>query len=281
MTHYALYVDIEKCNGCHACFLSCKDEHVGNNHLPVAAAQPEGQQWLRVQEVEYGAGDKVKVDYIPITCQHCENPICGTNAPEGAVYTRPDGIVIIDPEKAKGAKSIVKNCPYGVVFWNEEEDLPQKCTLCAHLLDSGEKTTRCADCCPTGALVFGDLGDPNSEISMLAAEKAGRLEVYKPGFGTKPGVKYLNLPKPFVAGELVYADDPGEPASGVDVELTCLDNGKVRQGVTDFFGDFEFKGLDNNAEYLLAVQAPGYKPVESHFRSNAAKNLGAVKLEKA
>ena len=280
MAKYALYFDVEKCCGCHACFLSCKDEHVGNDHKPIAAAQPEGQQWIRLQEVEYGTGDKIKVDYIPVTCQHCENPICGADAPEGAVYTRPDGIVIIDPFKAKGAKSIVKNCPYGVVFWNEAENLPQKCTLCAHMLDGGERTTRCAECCPTGAIVFGDLDDRNSEISKLAARIEGRTEDYKPGFNTKPRLKYLNLPKPFVSGELVYTDKPGEPAAGVKITLTCRECGKTQETATDFLGDFEFKALESNTEYAISVKASGYKPVEKAFRTNAAKNLGSITLER-
>ena len=280
MAKYSIYFDVEKCNGCHACFLACKDEHVGNCNMPVAAAQPEGQQWIRVQEVEYGTGDKVKVDYIPITCQHCENPRCLAGAPEGAVYRRPDGIVIIDPEKARRVDSIVKNCPYDVVFWNEKEEIPQKCTLCAHMLDAGEKMTRCAECCPTGALIFGDFDDPGSEISKLSAKEGSQPEEYKPLFGTSPVVKYLNLPKPFVSGELLFDDNPGEPAVGIKVTLVCRDSGKTLDTLTDFFGDFCFKKLESNAEYILTVREAGYKPIERIFRTNAAKNLGAVKLEK-
>jgi Fe-S-cluster-containing dehydrogenase component len=77
----------------------------------------------------------------------------------------PDGIVIIDPVKAKGQKAIVNSCPYRVIFWNAELEIPQKCTLCAHRLDEGEKQPRCVEACPTGALVFGDLDDPGSEIA--------------------------------------------------------------------------------------------------------------------
>ena len=213
-------------------------------------------------------------------CQHCKNPACAGGAPDGAVYTRPDGIVIIDPNKAKGVKSIVKNCPYGAVFWNEKLEQPQKCTLCAHMLDRGEKTTRCAECCPTGALVFGDLDDPKSEISQLSARLGGRLETYKPQFGTVPRVQYYALPKPFIAGDLAFSDRPGEPACGIRVTLTCKKTGEVSETVTDALGDFQFKRLHSGANYTLKVELPGYSPAELDVRVSASQNIGAITLQK-
>jgi len=174
---------------------------------------------MRIEEVEYGAGTKVKVDYIPIPCQHCENAPCIQPNNQGAVYRRPDGIVLIDPAKAKGRKEIVDLCPYGAIYWNEELKLAQKCTLCAHMIDKGEKTTRCAESCPTQALLFGDLDDPKSPISIMLAEKAGKVESYKPEYGAKPAMKYVALPKPFIAGEVLLADKPGETAIGAKVTL--------------------------------------------------------------
>lgn len=278
MANYAMICDVEKCCGCHSCFLACKDEYVGSAHLPVTEEQGEKQQWLRVQEVEYGSGNKVKVDYIPIMCQQCENPVCGRGAPDGAVYTRTDGIVVFDPEKAKGAKEIVKNCPYGVVFWNEQKQLPQKCTMCAHMLDAGEKTTRCVECCPTGALVFGDLSDPLSEISELARTKGGQFENYKPFFSTGPRVRYLSLPKPFISGELLYSDAPGEPPCGIKLTLTCEETGEKIEGASDYMGDFEFRALNNDAKYTLQAEARGYHPIEKEVYTSAAKNLGILVL---
>jgi len=279
MANYAMVCDVEKCCGCHSCFLACKDEYVGSAHLPLTVEQGPDQQWLRVQEVEYGTDDKVKVDYIPILCQHCENPGCGRGAPEGAVYTRDDGIVVFDPEKAKGAKDIVNNCPYHVVFWNEEKQLPQKCTMCAHMLDAGEKTTRCVECCPTGALIFGDLDDPDSDISKLIKEKGERLETYRPGFDATPRVRYLNLPKPFVTGALCYADAPGEPPVDVKVTLTNRESGEKTEGLSDFMGDFQFKRLLSDADYVLRIEAPGYALIEKAVHTNASKNLGTITLE--
>ena len=280
MAKYALLCDIEKCTGCFSCFLACKDEHVGNDHGSYAAPASEGQKWIDVKEIEYGVGDKVKVDYIPIMCQHCHAPACAKGAPDGAVYTRKDGIVLLDPEMAKGAKSIVKNCPYGAVYWNEALEVPQKCTLCAHMLDSGARTTRCVECCPTGALVFGDIKNPESNVSKLAARLGERLETYKPQFGTRPRVKYHALPKPFLAGELAFSDRGGEPACGIHVYLTCDNTCISHKTVTDAMGDFIFKQLQNGDVYTLQVNAPGYIPLERTVRINAAQNLGTITLQK-
>lgn len=280
MPKYRMLCDVEKCTGCFACFLACKDEHVGNGHGKYAASAAEGQQWINLKEIEYGTGDKVKIDYIPLLCQHCENPACAGGAPDGAVYTRQDGAVIIDPEKAKGVKSIVKNCPYGVVFWNEALELPQKCTLCAHMLDSGANTTRCAECCPTGALVFGDLDDPESEIAKLTMRYGENLNVYKPQFGTAPRVLYHALPKPFIAGEAAFSDRPGEPACNVRVSLTCIRTGKVYEAVTDAVGDFCFKRLDAGEKFTLRFDSPGYSLEECEVNTNAARNLGLIELKK-
>lgn len=101
-------------------------------------------------------------------------------AKDGAVYKRPDGIVIVDPEKSKGQKQIVDACPVGAIFWNEEEQIPQKCTMCAELLDDPDYPgfePRCVEACPNQALVFGDLADPDSEISkLIAANKVTQLK---------------------------------------------------------------------------------------------------------
>ena len=279
MARYGLVCDIEKCCGCYACFLSCRDEFSGRDHFPTAASQEDGQRWMNVEEIEYGKGNKIKVDYIPRMCQHCADPACAKGAPEGAVYKRDDGIVIIDPNKAKGAKGIVDSCPYGVVFWNEMRSLPQKCTMCAHMLDAGEKTVRCAECCPTGALVFGDLNDPDSAASRALKAKEGKVEALKPEAGTKPGCRYISLTKPFIAGEVMFIDNPGEPANGVDVTLTD-NNGKELRGITDCFGDFEFSRLQKGCTYTLRIEAAGYLEQEREINLEESVNLGAVPISR-
>jgi Fe-S-cluster-containing dehydrogenase component len=276
MAHYAMVCDIDKCNGCYACFLSCKDEFVGNDHLPYAKAQPEpnGQQWMQIDELEHGSDTKIKIDYTPKTCRHCEEPACARNAPEGAVYRRADGIVIIDPQKAVGIRSIVADCPYGCVSWNEEAGLPQKCTLCAHMLDKGEKVTRCTECCPTGALIFGDLDDPDSEVSALVRQYGDRLECL--GGGTGHLLRYIGLPRPFVAGEVICGRS-GACLEGARVELQPAAGGERLVAMTDVFGDFQFKGLSVGA-YTLSIAKDGCMAVQRTLEIKQSLNLGTISL---
>ena len=277
MSRYSILIDVNKCNGCYNCFLSCRDEYYGNDYPPYSAAQPLNDQfWMQVKEVERGVYPKPKVSYIPKPCMHCESAPCISASKDGAVYRRADGIVMIDPEKAKGQEAIVNACPYRVVFWNAEKQIPQKCTMCAHRLDEGENVPRCVESCPTGALVFGDLDDPNSEISKLAKELA--TESLNPEFQTDSLVKYVGLPKRFVAGEIVYKDNEGECAPGVKVTLTG--GGQNREAVTDIFGDFEFEGLDKNTTYTVAVAANGYAPWQTEFTTYKDVNLGEIVLER-
>lgn len=279
MARYGIAIDIEKCTGCYSCFLACRDEYVGNDYPPVSVAQPENaQKWIDVKEIEQGNGDKLKVDYIPVLCQHCEEAPCMNPGPQGAVYRRDDGIVIIDPEKAGGHKEIVDACPYRVIFWNKEKSVPQKCTLCAHMLDSGEKTVRCVEVCPTGAMVFGDMDDPDSKISKLLSEKAEKVGDFKPEFETKPIIKYISLPKPFIAGEVILSDKVDECLRGAKITLTDNTGDTVMETETDFFGDFEFKGLSKGVDYTLKAAFEGYYPQEMTVRTNSSKNVGIITL---
>jgi Fe-S-cluster-containing dehydrogenase component len=273
MSKYSILIDVTKCNGCYNCFLSCRDEYYGNDYSSYSAAQPlNGQFWMQVNEVERGVYPKPKVSYIPKPCMHCE---CMDAAKDDAVYRRDDGIVMIDPEKAKGQQGIVHACPYRVIYWNAEKEIPQKCTMCAHRLDEGEKEPRCVESCPTGALVFGDLDDPNSEIAKLAAGLD--TESLHPEFATDSLVQYVGIPKRFVAGEVVYKNNEGECAPGVKVTLTG--GGLNLETVTDLFGDFEFEGLGKNESYQLVVAADGYAKSTLQFTTHRDVNLGEIVLD--
>ena len=255
MARYGMAIDIAKCCGCYNCFLACKDEHCGQDYPRYAAAQPmTGQFWMNMIEKERGQYPRVKLAYLPVPCQHCEDAPCVKSAKDAAVYRRPDGIIIIDPERARGQEQIVSSCPYGAIFWNEEQKLSQKCTLCAHLLDAGWKEPRCVEACPTGALVFGDLDDPASELSRLIA--SGEVESLHTEYNLKEKVLYINLPRKFVAGTVVYGDTD-ECAGGIAVTLTG--NGGEMTTETNNFGDFEFEGLEENTEYTVKIEAEGYQ----------------------
>lgn len=260
--------DLAKCNGCYNCQIACKDEHVGNTWLPYAKPQPDtGQFWMKMDESTHGQIPKLQVNYEPHGCMHCENPVCGS--PGDAIYTRNDGLVILDPEKAAD-KAYVDACPYGAIYWNDELGIAQKCTGCAHLVDEGH-SPHCVDLCPTGALRFGDEKEFVEEIA--------QAEVLNSEYGTKPRVFYLNRRKLFIAGD-VWDPEPNEIVEGARVSLYDED-GLVSDTVTDNFGDFWFKQLDSG-EYRLVIDAEGYQLIEKeYFRLDKSLNLGDFPLAKA
>jgi len=276
VARYGMVIDVTKCNGCYNCFLACRDEFCGNDFLPYSLSQPmTGHYWMKVVERERGKYPKVKVAYTAIPCMHCDDATCVKVSSNGAIYRRPDGIVIIDPEKAKGKKELLSACPYRVIYWNEESQVPQKCTMCAHLLDDGWKEPRCVEACPTGALVYGDLDDPSSEVAKLAA--SGKVEILHPEYDMKEKVSYIGLPKRFVAGAVVFGDKD-ECAEGVTVTLSG--GGETKTVKTDNFGDFEFEGLPEDTAYTVKVEYADYKPQVLKARTKIDVYLGDIILNK-
>ena len=159
MAKKVFVIDIARCNGCHNCQIVCKDEHVGNDWSPIAKPQPDiGQFWLDLTERVRGTVPKVKVAYRPHLCMHCDDAPCIAACPvEGALYQREDGLVIIDTAQVHRLPALRGRLPVrGVIFFNEDLNLAQKCTGCAHLLDDGWAEPRCADACPTKALRIMD-----------------------------------------------------------------------------------------------------------------------------
>ena len=274
MAKYGMVIDITRCNGCYNCFLTCRDEYWNNDYPPYSLAQPfSGHFWLRIIEKERGKYPKVKVAYTPVLCMHCENPSCVSAAENNAVYKRPDGIVMIDSEKAIGQRQIVAACPYRVIYWNEEKNIPQKCTLCAHLLDQGWKEPRCAEACPTQAMVFGDMDDPTSEISKLMA--SGKVEAIHPEYNLGEKVVYIRLPKKFIAGSVVF-EDKDECAGNVSVSLEG--QGYREKIFTNNFGDFEFEGLEADQEFSVTLEHPGYTPQTFKVQTKVDHYLGEIFL---
>ena len=273
---YGLVIDISRCSGCYNCFLACKDEHCGHDYPGYTAAQPmTGHRWINLKETERGRYPKVKVSYTPIPCMHCRQAPCIQQAKGEAVYRRADGIVIIDPVKAKGQKQLIEACPYGVIYWNEEKNLPQKCTFCAHLLDRGWKEPRCVELCPAGALVFGDLDDPQGEAARIIAEN--HTETLLPESGCKENVVYIGLAKKFIAGTVAYADTD-EVAGGATVIQAKDWNKKTIKA--NGFGDFEFEGLDSDTNYSIRIEAPSYQAHEQHVKTLTDRYLGVIMLRK-
>jgi Fe-S-cluster-containing dehydrogenase component len=274
-----MVIDLALCNDCNCCFMADKDEFTGNAWVPYSVAQPwEGARWLEIERKERGQFPQIQVVHKPAPCMHCDNAPC-VEAAAGAIYKREDGIVIIDPERAKGNQALVDSCPYGAITWNAEAEVAQKCTGCAHLMDQGWAQPRCSQACPTGSMKFVLADD--AEMTALAAREA--LEVSRPELGTAPRVYYKDLyrwTKAFIAGSAYFADS-GDCAEGARVTVST-GGAVVGEAVTNNFGDFCIDKLDPAAEYTVEIAALGYKPVERKAVPTAASlTLPAAALEKA
>lgn len=270
-----MVIDLAICNGCHNCQVACKDEHVANDWSPIAKPQPDtGQFWNKVMNLERGSFPKVQVTYHHSICQHCENAPCMEACPQNAIYRRADGIVIIDPDRCRGNQLCLEACPYeNVIYFNDDLNIAQKCTFCAHLIDRGWKETRCSDACPTGAFTFGDEED--------LKDKMARAELLKPELPTRPRVYYLNLPKKWIAGA-VYDSEADQCTEGAVVTATNTQTGESIAAVTDHYGDFWLKGLPDGT-YILLIEKEGYLtqklgPVDAKTKD---QNLGDIVLWKA
>jgi tetrathionate reductase subunit B len=266
-------IDIARCNGCYNCQIACKDEHVGNDWTPYAKPQPDtGHFWMGMTELTRGTVPKVMMTFIPKMCLHCDEAPCIAACKAGAIYKRDDGLVIIDPTKCTGDGMCAEACPHEAIYFNKDLNISQKCTGCAHLLDNDEdlKVPRCVDACPNGTLKFGEESEFQDAIS--------KSELLNPKVDTKPRVHYLNPPRKWVAGT-VY--DPQEEEVVIGATCTLTDkkkDGKTFTVETDHFGDFWFRGLDDNHSFSLTLQKDGKQKVIAPITTDEDRNLGDIPL---
>lgn len=278
MKKWNIIIDLEKCNDCNNCFLACKDEHVDNEWPGYSKPQQRhGHRWIDILRKERGSYPLIDVVYLPKLCMHCDNAPC-VRAASGAVYKRHDGIVIIDPIKAKGLKELIKTCPYETIWWNEQEEVPQKCSFCAHLIDEGWKKPRCVQACPAGALRV-EYVDADKIREIIQSEQ---LEVLNPEENTQPRVYYKNMhryTKCFIAGSIAIEHNvKTDCVEGARVNL-FIGSSLVSETITDVFGDFKFDNLEANSEkYVIQVLVGGElrKTLEVDLR--ASINVGTISL---
>ena len=279
MEKWNLIIDVAKCHNCNNCFLACKDEYVGNNFPGYSAPQPlHGHKWFYIESREHGQNPMVEVAFRPTTCNHCDDAPCVEKSTDGAVYQRPDGIVMIDPDKARGKPEIVSSCPYGAIWWNEEEQVAQKWNFDIHLLDRGEKNLRCEQVCPTG--VFRSLKIEDDQMKQIVEEE--ELQVLNPEFKARPRVYYKNLDdftKCFIGGNLVTASDGvTEVAVGVEIDLT-KEGITLQTAASDEYGDFKFRGLEGNSgSYTLRFHSVDHGDFEITTELTQSSYLGTLTL---
>jgi len=205
MPRYGMVIDLKRCYGCYACMMACKVK----NHTP------PGVFWARVLKGEEGTFPNTVRQALPVLCNQCDEPSCVEVCPTGATYQDENGIVVVDKDKCMGCKSCIMACPYGARYtvekwesyfpeglplseyeqfckekWEEDSGcgVATKCDFCKDRLGTGQDPA-CVEACAANARVFGDLDDPDSEVSVLI--KRYRGQQLNPETGNKPKVYYL------------------------------------------------------------------------------------------
>lgn len=196
----AFVIDQSRCIDCRACLVACRSEW----------NVPEGQTRIWVHsDGPQGQFPKVWQSYVPAQCHHCEDPWCVDACPTGATFKREsDGLVLIDSEACIGCGLCVNACPYQARFRNVETGKAEKCNGCVTRIEAGEKPA-CVATCIGGSRMFGDLNDPNSDVSKAIAGRA----YYRPvtdEVNTRPMTLYLQPPD---ASAVQVTPQPRPPVS--------------------------------------------------------------------
>lgn len=203
---WAYIIDVDKCIGWGGCVRACRKE----NNVPEGASRTWVERYVvtedggvYVDSPEGGAKgfEPVSEDlkakakrafFVPKMCNHCENPPCVQVCPVGATFKSPEGFVLVDHDHCLGCAYCVQACPYGARFINHEIKKSDKCSWCHHRVKQGMQPA-CVEACPTGARIFGDMKDPESEVSQILQE--GIWTVLQPAMHTGPTCFYIGLPK--------------------------------------------------------------------------------------
>lgn len=221
---WQMVVDVDKCTGCQACVIACQAE----NNVPLNSdeifRQRRAMEWIRIERYWEGEFPDVKARFLPVLCQQCGNAPCEPVCPVFATYHNNEGLNVQVYNRCVGTRYCQNNCPYHVRFFNfwepvwpeslrnqlnpdvtvRSRGVMEKCTFCVQRIRRGELDAdregrevrdgdiqpACAQACPTDALMFGDVKDPNSRVSEFANNK--RAFHLREQLGTDTNVLYLS-----------------------------------------------------------------------------------------
>jgi molybdopterin-containing oxidoreductase family iron-sulfur binding subunit len=222
---WGMAIDLDRCTGCEACVVACHAENNIPVSPPVEAAKGRTFHWIRVDRYYEGEFPDIKVKYMPVLCQHCDDAPCEPVCPVYATYHNPEGLNVQVYNRCVGTRYCGNNCPYSVRFFNWfEPEWPEplglqlnpdvavrmggvmeKCAFCTQRIQrakmdaagrplaDGEIQPACVQSCPAEAMTFGDLNDPESKVSRMA--ESGRSSRLLEELGTRPKVFYLKRAK--------------------------------------------------------------------------------------
>ena len=221
---WAMVIDLDRCTGCEACVVACRVENNVPTVGPEEAARGRSINWIRVERTFEGEFPDIRVKFMPVLCQHCDQAPCEPVCPVYATYHTEEGLNAQVYNRCVGTRYCANNCPYTVRFFNfydpawvaplekslnpevsiRTRGVMEKCTFCIQRIRKGEEKARdenrevrdgdvtpaCVQSCTTRAMAFGNLADPASEVSRLS--KSNRATRLMEDLGTKPRVIYLN-----------------------------------------------------------------------------------------
>lgn len=177
MSRYAMVIDTRLCVGCMDCVVACKTEN----------DVPEGYNRDWITEEARGEFPHVRLEIRSERCNHCDRPPCVHCCPTGASHTAEGGVVLVTKDKCIGCKACLAACPYDARFVHPRGYV-DKCTFCQHRVARGQLPA-CVSVCPTHCMHFGDVDDPQSEVSRLLRSRAQHALL--PEAGCRPHVFYL------------------------------------------------------------------------------------------
>ncbi len=181
---WVMVIDSRKCIDCKACDVACKRE----NRIDAKGGRDVYRNWISSRGIE-GSYPHLKQRFEPGQCQHCTNTPCRHVCPTGATYVTAEGVVRVDYDRCIVCSSCITACPYDARYVSRQLKAVDKCTFCEHRIGKG-LLPACVETCPAKVRTFGDLNDPDSEVSRILANR--HYFVLKPEVGTKPNLYYIS-----------------------------------------------------------------------------------------